>query len=132
MISNDELERLEKLCEAATPGEWTDKMLRMFFDVSIPFIDDSRHDADFCIASRTALPKLIAEVRRLREEYLKIVYILDTAPQLDELRKLRAAAEAAEKYLNSGDALEQYDLLWDAISSWRKQAWRSGSGGEEK
>lgn len=43
MITDDELDRWQALCDDATPGPW-----------------------EFIVAARTALPMLIAEVRRLR------------------------------------------------------------------
>jgi len=72
------LDELERICQAATPGPWivdddtesvvtTDDgaIICASGDVAA---DEARRDADFICAARHALPKLIAEVRRLQAE----------------------------------------------------------------
>ena len=75
-MDDDELDRLDALAQAATPGVW--RVDVMFFDESpertveaesacvAEWVDDA--DAAFIAASRTAIPALIAEIRRLREK----------------------------------------------------------------
>lgn len=58
-MTNDELERLAKLAEAATEGPW---------EAIRPQINVTEEDAQFIAAARTALPALVAEVRRLTRE----------------------------------------------------------------
>ena len=86
-MTEPELADLERLCEAATPGPWEVKRCTWadeHFACGICMSEDSecdivrdtayeecqhmmaRRDADLIAASRTALPALIAEVRRLR------------------------------------------------------------------
>lgn len=52
-----EIEELEKLCEAATPGPWQDYELCL-----------RPNDRELVRAARTAVPKLIARMRELDQE----------------------------------------------------------------
>ena len=82
-MTTQELDALQGLCEAATKEPWTVERLRRYEDhdeVYINLADDemeiesrrvtgtSYENADFIAASRTALPELIAEARRLQRE----------------------------------------------------------------
>ena len=60
------LDELERLCEAATPGPWTldESESGLIGPHCEPIVEAC--DALFIAAARDALPKLIAEVRRLR------------------------------------------------------------------
>ncbi len=73
----DDLDELQQLCDAATPGPWVLDACELYvlgeeLVFTLETGDDgeatrtSRADARFVIAARDALPKLIAEVRRLR------------------------------------------------------------------
>lgn len=73
MITDAELDRLERLCEEATPEPWVATHSSFVY-----WCVTSRNgwinrltmaeDAKFIAESRTALPRLIAEIRRLRKE----------------------------------------------------------------
>jgi hypothetical protein len=69
MISDEELKELEKLCSDATPGPW--ELLRKEYGYSIQGLN-SVTDAKFISASRTMVPKLIDEVKRLFIENTKL------------------------------------------------------------
>lgn len=84
-----DLEKLKKLCEAATPGPWKpdvwietdgngwratgphheDEASDEGSEPGCPDEQAAQHDAAFIAAARTALPELIAEVERLRSVY---------------------------------------------------------------
>lgn len=96
-MTDDDLARIEALCEAATPGPWTvDKkedtepngwthrwhwIREVAYDgPSYNYNIDGfarREDADFIAESRTAVPALVAEVRRLRAELAEANAMLD-------------------------------------------------------
>lgn len=76
-MTDDELKRLEALCEAATPGPWETDGVVYVLGPTEPLanggttqkgIADSyeESDADFIAAARVAMPAAIAEIRRLR------------------------------------------------------------------
>lgn len=84
-MSDEELDRLERLADGATPGPWDDRhrgCLRIPIiaphparDADWRLIADVRSagrereaNAAFIAAARTAVPELIAEVRRLRAQ----------------------------------------------------------------
>ena len=74
-MTTQEIDALEKLCDGATPGPWkaTGPCSTEFDKVEGPGFSDIAYDitgegnAQFIAASRTALPALISEVRRLTE-----------------------------------------------------------------
>lgn len=70
-----DLDALHALCDRATPGPWRfddcDRMVRNELAIVVCDVDCGSQEADaadgsFIAAARDALPKLIAEVRRLR------------------------------------------------------------------
>lgn len=75
-ISNGDLERIEQLCRAATPPPWRSFVEGRDHESGSDFIqtpgDDielsgaSRADQDFIASARQDVPRLVAEVRRLR------------------------------------------------------------------
>lgn len=79
-MTHDELKKLKELCENATPGPWKGDEFEMLApkaptlipgNVKIVWAEDhpmNEWDADFIAAAREALPKLIEEVERLKEE----------------------------------------------------------------
>jgi hypothetical protein len=81
MITNKKLDRLQKLCDGATAGPWhtedvgeppkrrwvVDAQYRCVAGGTAGGIGPRAFDADFIAAARTALPELIAEVRRLQK-----------------------------------------------------------------
>lgn len=78
MITSKELDRLQKLCDGATAGPWEadgpgtntyDRVTSCVPEHTTEVAYDILHDGDalFIAAARTALPELIAEVRRLQE-----------------------------------------------------------------
>ncbi len=76
-ITEEELDRLEKLCDAATKGPWTSYIEGRDCESGSHFImtagDDIElsgatiADYDFIAAARQAVPRLIAEIRALRQ-----------------------------------------------------------------
>ena len=85
-MTNERLEELRKLCDAATRGPWD------FSPASDEWKANGKANANFCRASRTAVPELIDEVAKLRDDYLRADYERDSAVGLlDEIgRKLEA------------------------------------------
>lgn len=96
-ITDDELDRLEALAQAATPGPWE----RRFHDqnevetrdgIRVATFNEARrdtwHNARFISAARAAVPALVAEVRRLRDEHK------DCDAQLDGAMSALATATA--------------------------------------
>lgn len=82
-MKNDELQRLKKLCDAATPGPWEvsrddrtvaynveDSWGRQNWQATNRWYKNGtvEDDAAFISAARSAVPALIAEIERLREE----------------------------------------------------------------
>jgi len=75
-MTDDELERLQQLCDAATAGPWTASIEGRDHDAGSSFIatvgDDieligaTHADYDFIASARQAVPRLLAEVRSLR------------------------------------------------------------------
>lgn len=70
-MTNDELERLAKLADAATAGPWVTHI-----DGHLRLMDET---AAFIAAARTAVPELLAEVRRLRAALDQCDMVMDTA-----------------------------------------------------
>ena len=66
MITEQELAGLESLAKAATPGPWTANCDYVNNTEGFVCNTATPEDADFVAAAREALPKLIAEVRRLQ------------------------------------------------------------------
>ena len=106
MITDAELREWEALCQKATKGPWeledsdgihaipTDRMIVSYAE-DCAFIEEA--DARFCAAARTAMPKLIAEVRRLRDE-------TDDAHLTDTQRGMLAALKEAQGLVRSTGA----------------------------
>lgn len=73
-MTNEELDKLEELANKATPGPWKIDGYASF-SIAVAHIYSEilianthcNNDAKFVAASREAIPKLIAEVRRLRK-----------------------------------------------------------------
>ena len=59
-----EIAELEKLCDAATEGPWPDGQVPLYEGS----VSATKDDLAFIEASRTALPRLLAEVKKLRDE----------------------------------------------------------------
>jgi len=72
-MTTKELDALQALCDGATAGPWGSdtECARVYQDIGDGLIlaieIESIADCDFIAASRTAMPELIAEVRRLQE-----------------------------------------------------------------
>lgn len=76
-LTEDELARIERLCEGATPGPWRSFIEGRDHQSGSDFIQTagpdielsgaSRADLDFIADARQSVPLLTAEVRRLRE-----------------------------------------------------------------
>lgn len=117
-----DLDRLEVLAAAATPGPWrahaeNRKACRAIVetedreqvaDATMWDIDQCRENADFIAASRTAVPALIAEVRKAQAQRanmaaLFVVEVENHAATSANLRRARAELAAARALL--GEAL---------------------------
>lgn len=64
------LAEIKALADAATPGPWLSRdgeVFRPDFTGIAHEVDDD--DSDFIAASRTAVPELVAEVERLRDQF---------------------------------------------------------------
>jgi hypothetical protein len=69
-MTNDELDTLDALAAAATPGPWemgTGKAYNVLTLTEVLAEGLESADAAFIAAARDAVPALVAEVRRLRE-----------------------------------------------------------------
>ena len=71
-ITPEELERLDALAEAATPGPWRVRLYNgelqvVDSDNDVIVTGEDGLELDLIAAAITALPALVAEVRRLRE-----------------------------------------------------------------
>lgn len=80
------LDEITALADAATPGPWQayfdgDRIIRWLEDNDFEYIVDepveNRENARFIAAARTAVPELIAEVRRAREAEAEAHELLD-------------------------------------------------------
>ena len=122
MITNKELDRLQKLCDGATAGPWHTE------DVGEPptrrWVVDARNrcvaggsaggtgprafDSDFIAAARTAMPQLIAEVLRLTDEnaFLRKAY-----REKAELMRLASAAQEIAANAAEGPYKDYYDRV---------------------
>jgi len=75
-----DLDALQRLCDAATPGPWTSERGSVWgsstrlsvCDVELGSTQDDLADALFIAAARDALPKLIARVRQLERRIAKV------------------------------------------------------------
>ena len=82
-MTDDELDRLDALAQAATPGPWetfswtsirpkgrTQNVAATYLQIAEGGgqLYPAHENAAFIAASRTAIPALIAEIRRLREK----------------------------------------------------------------
>lgn len=102
-MTHDELQAIKARANAATPGEWSVVAINQLdawpvgslcvgYDQEsganiwvhiVPLTRDAlvhaRHDAAFIAAARTAVPALVAEVERLREELARLMSERDEA-----------------------------------------------------
>ena len=75
-LSDEALRRIERLCDAATPGPWTSFVEGRDHESGSSFSRTAVHDIemsgastadqDFIASARQDVPRLLAEVRRLR------------------------------------------------------------------
>ena len=103
-LTDEKLDELQRLSDAATPGKWKrgrDSASAYVFDAKGAWIctaSRSVADASFIAASRTALPALIAEVRRGRGEAEK------ARAEVEALRARVTRAEVALEDFSHGGA----------------------------
>jgi hypothetical protein len=70
-MTDDELDRLDALAQAATPGPWNaddDGTIILAPDDVLSCCNMDELTVKFVAESRTAIPALIAEIRRLRAQ----------------------------------------------------------------
>lgn len=108
-LDDGELTEIERLCEKATPGPWEYRsakpreiaLKRPNFEMgvrngrglAIIFLDDfgSEANAAFIAGSRTAIPTLLREIRRLQSEKADLLAMLE-----DEAKGAVAVTRASE------------------------------------
>jgi predicted RNase H-like nuclease (RuvC/YqgF family) len=129
-MTEEELDRLQALADAATPGEWqaSTVIAGMITHDQHGWIAHcprgscketeqmARQDAAFIAAARAALPRLIAEVRRLRQEYLNMKHNWERNDA--ELSNLEEAYETAQAELD--EALQENASLRQQIEGLEK------------
>jgi hypothetical protein len=122
MSTAEQRQEWARLAEAATPGEWV-ASFGVTWDVVVGKLkkvitrtsginNNTRADAAFIAASRTAVPALLADVDRLTGDNAALSEALDTAlahlkeseaerdALAGQLAKVRLQIEAREKYMN--------------------------------
>lgn len=120
-MTPEELSQLRELCEKATAGPWETSPIKRPYWTSICLpnhpvipglvIADARpKEADFIAASRTALPQLLDEVERAREEVgFQMGIVRNLNKQVAEWERMRAhwtsRASKAEAALNEATKL---------------------------
>jgi hypothetical protein len=77
ILSEEELQRIERLCAATTPGPWKSFVEGRDHESGSSFIQTARNDIelsgatiedqDFVASARQDVPLLIAEIRRLQK-----------------------------------------------------------------
>lgn len=83
-MTEQQLADLDALAAAATPGPWEQIDSRAYSSgtgLQVCLCNETDADAAFIAAARTAVPALVAEVRRLRHELARA---MTHAPRLDE------------------------------------------------
>ncbi len=120
MITNQELEEMEKRAEAATPGPWTfeDERYSAKCVVGLKPRDDrwvahfqpelnGQNNGRFSAHARTDMPRLIAEVKRLQKELDDLVnYRARCCFEAEKERdRFREALVVAERALEKADDL---------------------------
>lgn len=119
-----DVEAVERLCDAATPGPWLvipSRSIPDFFEVcreDLPqppaLVGDGleQGEADFIAASRTLVPTLLTEVKRLREEVTLIEASRDNLVTMTQraLRETIVRAETAEKRVSNYETAYQSQI----------------------
>lgn len=110
-MSDLDLKEISRLCEAATPGPWKtwpdgteesveSESLGRFVCHLNSNMRDYREDSAFIAASRTLVPALSAEVKRLREQVRIATATLEYIRQLQDEKSERL--EFAGTYADDG------------------------------
>lgn len=129
-MTNDELDRLQALADEATAGPWTaaatvDEYGQRLHTVDVlpltTFGEIELNDAAFIAASRDAVPALIAEVRRLREE---------NARSLDAWLRHEGIQPDGEMRATVSSVLAENERLREEIDEWHRisERWGRASG----
>lgn len=118
MISKERLDEIRKLCDEASKGPWYRESL-------------SHADLKVLAASRQIIPELLSEIELLQIQ-LSTLKRFSNSNEKDlwaKVGKLRAVAEAAEKYIEYSDAyfegrhVPEGHLKWliyhEALKVWR-------------
>lgn len=128
-MTDGELDRLQALADAATAGPWEyhDRGTNYDWDVTGPRCLDlsgyvkgmfwNREDAAFIAASREAVPALIAEVRRLREE---------NARSMDARLRHEGIQPDGEMRATVSSVLAENERLREEIDEWHRISERWG------
>lgn len=125
-LTPEELAAMEARCEAATPGPWNDRdelelrdpngyAVVWFYPPNTDLWEHQGtelHDANFIAHARTDVPRLIAEVKRLREREGRYRGDLDSLYR--QYHALSTALLHAEQALERGDTQEAMRLLGSA------------------
>ncbi|NMP22222.1 hypothetical protein [Sulfobacillus harzensis] len=112
MITNEELERWQALCDAATPGPWSWDGLDLVGGQEpnksvIPrvapdaygewYANWAKDDVRFVATARDAMPALIAEVRRLRGQQAQIQAVLRDRDDANPFATIQAILDDNEE-----------------------------------
>lgn len=83
-LNEAELDRLQALADAATPGPWTIEGDFIEPDIGEAWSFTGAANGEFIAAAREALPTLITEVRRLRAGIARAIHEDVTIPSSDQ------------------------------------------------
>lgn len=113
MITTEQLDEWAALCEAATPGPWaaqeygvrgsdgaTEYVLVGGHGFGLAFAESSEEGAatvELAAAARTAMPALIAEVRRLEAEKAKLLATAGESPPFQHPAQAALAARGFQR-----------------------------------
>ena len=91
-MTEEELARIEKITDAATPGPWNDEVgvvvghdKRLIFHVlsTRGDFDEEVCNSYFAVEARTAVPALITEVRRLQSDNRDLIAALEDQLEIE-------------------------------------------------
>jgi hypothetical protein len=111
MMRPEELAEIKKRTEAASPGPWyLNHDLLVYGDGPYDYIcelDAEKVDADFITHARNDVPKLLAEIERLRkvlEDFAKRGTRFDTMPTIGGIIQNACDVRGWYEYIDSMDA----------------------------
>jgi hypothetical protein len=141
VTGNLDLEPIKDRCKLALHGPWvaefSDEEMQTNIsteheppNVVIAWFGNHGGSAEFCAHARNDVPALIAEVERLKGEYLTLWdefcatrdRNVGLQKSVNELQEYKASVpEASIRYLAQTDGLRGGSLQWDRVSMWIEQ-----------